>query len=34
MGDFEPMKTLAAAALAPETVKKITAGNAKRFLGL
>ena len=34
MGDFEPMKTLAAAALDPETVKRITAANAKRFLAL
>ena len=34
MGDFEPMKTLAAAALAPDTLAKITAENAKRFLGL
>ncbi len=34
MGDFEPVKTLAAAALEPEIVEKITAGNARRFLGL
>jgi aminocarboxymuconate-semialdehyde decarboxylase len=34
MGDLEPMKTLAGAALELATVEKITAGNAKRFLGL
>ena len=34
MGDFEPMKTLAAAALEPGTLEAITAGNAKRFLGI
>jgi aminocarboxymuconate-semialdehyde decarboxylase len=34
MGDLEPMKTLAAAALERGTVEAITAGNAKRFLGL
>jgi aminocarboxymuconate-semialdehyde decarboxylase len=34
MGDSEPMKTLAGAALEPATVAAITAGNAKRFLGL
>jgi aminocarboxymuconate-semialdehyde decarboxylase len=34
MGDFAPMKTLAAARLEPGTLEAITAGNAKRFLGL
>jgi aminocarboxymuconate-semialdehyde decarboxylase len=34
MGDFEPMKTLAAASLDAPTREAITAGNAKRFLGL
>jgi aminocarboxymuconate-semialdehyde decarboxylase len=34
MGDSEPRKTLAAAALERATVEAITAGNAKRFLGL
>ena len=34
MGDFEPMKTLAAANLDAATREAITAGNAKRFLGL
>ena len=34
MGDSEPMKTLANAALERATVEAITAGNAKRFLGL
>lgn len=34
MGDFEPMKTLEGAALDAATREAITAGNAKRFLGL
>jgi aminocarboxymuconate-semialdehyde decarboxylase len=34
MGDFEPLETLAAAKLDAATVQAITAGNAKRFLGL
>lgn len=34
MGDFEPMKTLAAAALEPGVLKNVTAANAKRFLGI
>jgi len=34
MGDFEPLKTLADAKLDAKTVEAITAGNAKRFLGL
>ena len=34
MGDFEPMKTLDGAALDAATREAITAGNAKRFLGL
>ena len=34
MGDFEPLNTLAAAKLDAATVQAITAGNAKRFLGL
>lgn len=34
MGDFEPMKTLESAALDAATREAITAGNAKRFLGL
>ncbi len=34
MGDFEPMKTLAGAALDAATLEAITAGNAKRFLGI
>jgi aminocarboxymuconate-semialdehyde decarboxylase len=34
MGDFEPMKTLAGAGLDAATLEAITAGNAKRFLGI
>jgi aminocarboxymuconate-semialdehyde decarboxylase len=34
MGDFEPLKTLAGAGLDAATVEAITAGNAKRFLGI
>jgi len=34
MGDFEPMKTLEGAKLERATLEAITAGNAKRFLGL
>jgi aminocarboxymuconate-semialdehyde decarboxylase len=34
MGDFEPMQTLERAALDPATLEAITAGNAKRFLGI
>ena len=34
MGDFEPMKTLAGAVLEPGDREAITAGNAKRFLGI
>jgi aminocarboxymuconate-semialdehyde decarboxylase len=34
MGDSEPMKTLERAALEPATLEAITAGNAKRFLGI
>ncbi len=34
MGDFEPMKTLQGALLDKATQEAITAGNAKRFLGL
>ena len=34
MGDFHPMKTLEAAVLDAATLKAITEGNAKRFLGL
>jgi len=34
MGDFEPLKTLTDAKLDAKTVEAITAGNAKRFLGL
>src|SRR6185437_13905409 len=34
MGDFEPVKTLVAANLDAATRQAITAGNAKRFLGI
>jgi aminocarboxymuconate-semialdehyde decarboxylase len=34
MGDFHPVKTLEAALLDAATLKAITEGNAKRFLGL
>lgn len=34
MGDFTPMKSLAAASLEPAILEAVTAGNARRFLGL
>jgi aminocarboxymuconate-semialdehyde decarboxylase len=34
MGDKDPLKTLSQAGLDPATVSAVTAGNAKRFLGL
>jgi aminocarboxymuconate-semialdehyde decarboxylase len=34
MGDFEPLKTLAGAGLDAASLEAITAGNAKRFLGI
>jgi aminocarboxymuconate-semialdehyde decarboxylase len=34
MGDFTPMKSLAAASLEPPILEAVTAGNARRFLGL